>query len=348
MPGKARPSNVSKLRPAQRALLKLEGQFARLKDESASLEQVNVRLKQKLSVLEAIVPVHERQEVRLPSEPPRSPSVELSEPPLGQFCCPSPDPRSEPRGPGTGSACSSGGIHALAAARRASGSPGPSDDEVHSRWIRSWLKWAREGALLLAAYETRPSERYLKRMEEAHHALMADVVALNLHHRELISNMSNLNLDTGEEETPPDNFWQEVANGLRLSPEQVAACRTTLSLYRERMAAVLAERRTLAAQLDACMRALTQKEAGGPAAASGRRREQLTLEMEQVSAALADNVATEGQCVALARDLLGSPVFSCLQCVRGTVISYPYMPDALAIVTAAAAAQTATGDGSGA
>ena len=127
-------------------------------------------------------------------------------------------------------------------------------------------------------------------------------------------------METGVEEVPPDSFWTLVASGMRLTPAQVADCRTALTLYRERMEVVMAERRSLADQLASCMGALHLAEAEGRAAPGSMQRERLTLEAEEVAAALHANVTAEGHTTGLARDLLRSDLFTSMQCARGRCV----------------------------
>ncbi|GIL93004.1 hypothetical protein Vretimale_15443 [Volvox reticuliferus] len=215
-----------------------------------------------------------------------------------------------------------------------------SHDDSQSRWLDAWRAWVREAALLLQAHDARPNDHYLNRLADAFMKLKSEVVYLGLRHPELVCNMRSVNLETAaEREFPPDSFWVPVVAGMKLDTHQVANCKSALALYRERMAVVLAERRSLAAQMSACLTALQLEEADGRAAPGSLRREQLTLEAEEAALALDANVAVEGHTTSLARDLLGSNLFSRLQVARASVLSYPYFPDALAIITAAVGEQ---------
>ncbi|GLI70332.1 hypothetical protein VaNZ11_015288 [Volvox africanus] len=208
------------------------------------------------------------------------------------------------------------------------------------RWLGAWRAWVREAALLLQAYDARPNDHYLNRLEDAFMKLKSEVVYLGLRHPELVCNMRCVNLETeAEQEVPPDVFWSLVVAGMRLDSQQVANCKSALALYRERMAVVLAERRSLAVQMSTCLTVLQVEEADGRAAPGSLRREQLTLEAEEAALVLDANVAVEGHITSLARDLLGSNLFSRLQVARTSVLSYPYFPDALAIITAAVGEQ---------
>ncbi|GLC44759.1 hypothetical protein PLESTF_001055500 [Pleodorina starrii] len=225
--------------------------------------------------------------------------------------------------------------HSLGAHGGGASSRDPHSDS-HTRWLEAWRGWVREAALLLQAYDARPNDHYLNRLDEAFTKLKSEVVFLGLRHPELVCNMRCVNLETGaEQEFPPDNFWSLVVAGMKLDAQQVANCKSALGLYRERMSVVLAERRSLAAQMSTCLTALQLEEADGRALPGSMRREQLTLDAEEAASALDANVAMEGHTTSLARDLLGSNLFSRLQVARACVLSYPYFPDALAIITAA-------------
>ncbi|KAG2501998.1 hypothetical protein HYH03_000494 [Edaphochlamys debaryana] len=201
-----------------------------------------------------------------------------------------------------------------------------------ARLLRTFGAWVREAALLVIAHETRPSERYLKRLESAFDSLTAEVVRLGLHNPALLTNMRYMNLETGEEETPPADFWPAVAAGMRPNIQQVAACRTALSLYQERMAAVMAERQALSAKLQACLEPLQR----GVVAAGGFAWQKASVEMEELTTALDATLTAEAQIVRLVRDVMSSSVFTQLQKARGSVMSYPYFADYFAIVEAVA------------
>eukprot|EP00198_Chlamydomonas_reinhardtii_P007158 XP_001696494.1 predicted protein [Chlamydomonas reinhardtii] len=376
------------LRPQQIAIIELQKQLDVLIKEHDVVATENSRLKARLRVIEAVLPVREckarlAQAAGLGSRTapePESPALagllDLPAPsPSSSFTtstCPSgadaddtasaQDPISSssmgfdslgrsysgatslaaPSSGATARTCTTSGTAAPDSARRQHHKAQQQQQqqqqqqvEDEARWQQAWQTWVREAALLVNAHDARPNELYVKRVEEAFARLKAAAVYGCAKHPELICNMRQVNMETGVEEVPPDSFWTLVASGMRLTPAQVADCRTALTLYRERMEVVMAERRSLADQLASCMGALHLAEAEGRAAPGSMQRERLTLEAEEVAAALDTNVAAEGHTTMLARDLLNSTLLTKMQCARISVLSYPYFPDALALLTAA-------------
>ncbi|KAG2438691.1 hypothetical protein HXX76_005237 [Chlamydomonas incerta] len=375
------------LRPQQIAIIELQKQVDQLMKEHDVVATENSRLKARLRVIEAVLPVRERQE-RLaqaaglssraaaePEPPVLASLLDLQAPSPSSSCttstCPSgtdADDTASPQDPNSSMGFDSlgrsySGATSLAAA--SSGATGPTctpsgtasggqrcapdsarrqqhkvqqqqqQAEDEARWQQAWQTWVREAALLVHAHDARPNELYEKRVEDAFARLKAAAVYGCAKHPELICNMRQVNMETGVEEVPPDSFWTLVASGMRLTPAQVADCRTALTLYRERMEVVMAERRSLADQLSSCMGALHLAEAEGRAAPGSTQRDKLSLRVEEVAAALDTNVAAEGHTTRLARDMLNSTLFTKMQCARISVLSYPYFPDALALLTAA-------------
>ncbi|KAG2450222.1 hypothetical protein HYH02_000323 [Chlamydomonas schloesseri] len=211
---------------------------------------------------------------------------------------------------------------------------GTSAQDKSDLWMAAWVNWTREAALLICAYEARPAEEHLlQRMEAAFDRLKARVVELGLPHSELISNMDQRNLDTGVAQAPPFSFWRVVVERMVCNAAQVAACRAALALYRERMEVVMRQRRRLAERLADSMRSLqlVAGQAGGSLCLSNQL-ERTSVEAEAAAAELDANVAAEGHAMRLARELLRSDIFTPLQRARISVLSYPYFPDALAIV----------------
>ncbi|KAG2442638.1 hypothetical protein HXX76_002722 [Chlamydomonas incerta] len=227
-------------------------------------------------------------------------------------------------------ACSRSTAEPGSSLRQGSVSQVTSAQDKSDLWLAAWLNWTRESALLICAYEARPNEEYLQRMEASFDRLKARVVELGLPHAELISNMDQRNLDSGRAQAPPYSFWRVVVERLNCNTAQVAACRAGLALYRERMEVVMRQRRQLAERLAASMQSLQL----GPGQ-EGRQPwtlEKTSVEAEAAAEELDANVAAEGHAMRLARELLRSDIFTPLQRARIAVLSYPYFPDALAIV----------------
>eukprot|EP00198_Chlamydomonas_reinhardtii_P007157 XP_001696493.1 predicted protein [Chlamydomonas reinhardtii] len=142
--GRKRPnaSTAKSLRPQQVMMIELQKKLDVLMKEYSVVETENSRLRARLRVIEAVLPVRQKLQ-KQPSQP-----------------LPSSTPTPTPTGTGM-------------------------------------------------VYDARPNEMYIKRRQ--------------------------VNMETGVEEVPPDSFWTLVASGMRLTPAQVADCRTALTLYRERM-----------------------------------------------------------------------------------------------------------------
>ncbi|PNW85279.1 hypothetical protein CHLRE_03g179250v5 [Chlamydomonas reinhardtii] len=207
--------------------------------------------------------------------------------------------------------------------------------ELSAAWRALWLSWVRDAALLVVAHDARPRDHWLRQLDVACTQLKTRVVQLGLKHPELIADdMPQLNLDTGRLQEPPEGHWRPVALAMRATPAQVSACRAALALYRERMEVVMAERSRLTERLADSMAGLrlgTEHEGWLQVAASNV--EKTSVEAAAAAAGLDENVAAEGRATKIAKDLLSSDMFTPLQCARGSVASYPYFPDALAIIT---------------
>ncbi|KAG2442637.1 hypothetical protein HXX76_002721 [Chlamydomonas incerta] len=224
----------------------------------------------------------------------------------------------------------------------------PSQHDIEAatkQWLAAWRVWVREAALLSVAYTARPSELYLRQIDAAFERVCEEGARIwyPLGHPDVICGAVQLNVDTGRPETPPDSHWKEVVEGMAVSGQQVAACRTTLALYRERMEVVLAERCRLTERLAESMAAAAQAEeaphaAAGPSESAGSAHyQQVGVEAAAAAAALDANVAAEGRATRLAREFLRSNILSSLQRARCAALSYPFYPDALAIIAAMAA-----------
>ncbi|KAG2450223.1 hypothetical protein HYH02_000324 [Chlamydomonas schloesseri] len=217
------------------------------------------------------------------------------------------------------------------------------------QWLAAWRVWVREAALLSVAYTTRPSEQYLRKIDAAFERVCEEAARIwyPLGHPDVICGAYQLNVDTGLPETPPDSHWREVAEGMGVNAQQVAACRAALALYRERMEVVMAERGRLTERLADSM-AAAQRAAEGPHPVSSpsggssggslgsAHYQQAGVEAEAAAAALDANVAAEGRATRLAREFLRSNILTSLQRAKCASLSYPFYPDALAIIAAMA------------
>ncbi|KAG2447845.1 hypothetical protein HYH02_007301 [Chlamydomonas schloesseri] len=239
-------------------------------------------------------------------------------------------------------------------------------DCILRRFMAVWNKDVREAALLLAAHDARPQDprpsMKLQQLKDQNFPLLK---AMWRDHPSMLIDITRLNMDTGQPEDPPPDHWEAVVTGLRLTPEQKAACLGALDLYRERMGPALEERRSLARQMAA---ALGQQAGGGqpagvpvvaaaavePAAswapggagsssgcAAGAGTgtgtctgKDVTLEFLSAAQSLQRNVAIEGTALGVIKDFLGHGVFTAVQAKRIAVLSHPFFPDCLSVLTA--------------
>ncbi|KAG2442636.1 hypothetical protein HXX76_002720 [Chlamydomonas incerta] len=273
-----------------------------------------------------------QQRLQLGPPPPGGMQWKRSSPPSQ----PQPQPQPQPQqAPPSCAATAASLAAATAAVGRGPEAPPQGDDGLSAAWRALWIDWVRDAALLIVTHDARPAGYWLQRLDEVCTQLKTRVVQLGLKHPELIADdMPQLNLDTGRLQEPPEGHWRPVALAMRATPSQVAACRAALALYRERMEVVLAERSLLTERLAESMAALKLgPEQERRQLLSTNHLEKTSVEAEAAAAALDENVAAQGRATKIAKDLLSSDMFTPLQCARGSVASYPYFPDALAIIT---------------
>ncbi|GLC44710.1 hypothetical protein PLESTB_000972100 [Pleodorina starrii] len=198
-----------------------------------------------------------------------------------------------------------------------------------------WKQWVREAGLVLHAYDARPHDPGPQlKLSQLYEQLAPTFHSLRLEHPSLLTELMYVNLETGErEEPPPDSFWIPVAQGLRLSPEQVADAKAALALYNDRAAGAQEERRRLAAQLGsslALLQGMAPLHGHGPGPAE---RGQLMLGVDQVVGQLHRNVKEQGNALELVKDFMSNSIFSLVQTVRACVLSHPYLPDMIAVLS---------------
>ncbi|EFJ52859.1 hypothetical protein VOLCADRAFT_86255, partial [Volvox carteri f. nagariensis] len=207
--------------------------------------------------------------------------------------------------------------------------------------VNTWKQWVREAGLVLHAYDARPHDPgpQLKLAQLYEQQLTPTFRAIRLDYPFFLSELMYLNFETGERgEPPPDSFWVPVVQGLRFSPEQIADAVAALALYKERTAKALEERRILVAKLDSVLAADRRRSPWeeGPGANQGQSGPlkccDVLLELDYLTAQLYRNVMNQGGALEAVKDFMGSNLFSLVQVVRGSVLSYPYFPDAIAIL----------------
>eukprot|EP00198_Chlamydomonas_reinhardtii_P014076 XP_001703413.1 predicted protein [Chlamydomonas reinhardtii] len=192
------------------------------------------------------------------------------------------------------------------------------------QWVVAWRVWVRDAALLSVAYTTRPSELYLRKIDAAFERVCEEGARIwyPLGLPDVICGAYQLNVDTGRPETPPDSHWKEVAEGMGVTQQQVSACRAALALYRERMEVVMAERSRLTERLADSMAAAEQA-AEAPCASpcelpGSAHFQRVGVEAAAAAEALNANVAAEGRATRLAREFLRSNILTSLQRARCT------------------------------
>ncbi|KAG2423132.1 hypothetical protein HXX76_015517 [Chlamydomonas incerta] len=217
-----------------------------------------------------------------------------------------------------------------------------------------WSNWLRDAGLLLHSHDARPQdpapELKLLRMRQQ---LMPKMHALRQEYPCLSKAVFMYNLETGEREGAPVSHWAAVARSMALSPDQLAACLAALTMYRERAAPALAERDRLASEVVAGLRAVCGAAAGSstadsseagrgggaapapaaPAAGPADVTPEAVLRLCEGTEVLSRNISAEGQAIDIVKDFLSNGVMSVVQLARIAVLSYPWFPDALALLT---------------
>ncbi|KAG2430131.1 hypothetical protein HXX76_010230 [Chlamydomonas incerta] len=379
----APPQKKKRVRRVDAELNVLQEQLQRKAEELQRAEAESLRLRQRLKLLETVLPVRENQIRLLQSE--------ATQPVTGGGTVP---PAARPRlaitelAPSDSDASSvdlglssgGGGGSSVTLNVPAGGRPlleaGPSDsagditllapqprsresaDAILQRFVAVWNRDVREAALLLAAHDARPQDPTpalkLTQLKDQNFPLLR---AMWRDYPGLLIEVTRLNLDTGERADPPPDHWAAVVHGLRLTPEQRAACLGALDLYRERMGPALQERRSLAQQMSAALQQADGPCAAGAAAAGGPMQQlpgpagwgaggvgggapdggggkDVTLEFLSAAQSLQRNVAIEGTALGVIRDFLGAGVFNVVQMKRIAVLSHPFFPDCLSVLTA--------------
>ncbi|KXZ51994.1 hypothetical protein GPECTOR_10g1016 [Gonium pectorale] len=343
------------LRSRQRAIVSLE---AELQQKQAAYQQAlseKQRLEQRIRVLEVVLPVRENQ-VQLLKQKAQHQSTPMlritaaaetmsdstQSSPAEELIAPqvvTPDPELAASNTQRRSPSPLEDFYLTAnAPRSVQGGPCGTPAHILRQFISVWSHWVREAGLILHSHDARPNDPGpTLKLAALREGLMPKLRAMRLDYPCLIMDLVGLNMETGEREEPPsDNFWVSVVQALRFTPEQVAGCRAALELYRERITAVTTERRALKQQLSLCMAYGRPQQgraggAGATAAAAHSCGAQM-LELLDVAAQLRRNVVVEGQAVEVAKDFMGSCLFSLVQSVRASVLCHPFFPDAISLL----------------
>lgn len=133
-----------------------------------------------------------------------------------------------------------------------------------------------------------------------------------------------VNVETGAEERPPDQFWANVGRSLGLTPEQQSQAQSVMSEFARGNAPVVAERRLLNEQLASAM-------APGPGPQHGLAE---APDVEELTMKLTKNVIKEYCTHWKVMDMMCYGLLTPYQVAKGMVVSYPFIPDDVAIMHA--------------
>ncbi|KXZ45487.1 hypothetical protein GPECTOR_54g228 [Gonium pectorale] len=199
-----------------------------------------------------------------------------------------------------------------------------------SKLLEGWKHFLSEVSAPLLSLETNPED------EEAAGRLrqLAAEATFMFKHASLLAPdtvmlATETNLETEELAHPDPSLWRIVVRSLELSPQQVADLRAVWGLFRGIMGGLMAERRRVNEKLAAGLH--------GPAADVAVAMAQLTVSPEcEVLQTLQRNLRREKSAHLLLRGFLFGQTLSALQFVKMAVYSWPWFPDATALVATVA------------
>lgn len=139
-----------------------------------------------------------------------------------------------------------------------------------------------------------------------------------------------VNVETGVAERPPDVFWSNVARALGLSTEQKAEISSVMSVYECSVAPVIEERRRLSEQLSSAVQMVSPISARSTALGGI----EAMAALEELTQLLARNVLKEHTSHWDVGDFMCFSVLSPFQVAKALAISYPYIPDGVAVLHA--------------
>ncbi|KAG2432462.1 hypothetical protein HXX76_008807 [Chlamydomonas incerta] len=196
--------------------------------------------------------------------------------------------------------------------------------------IEGWKNYLSDVAVPLLALETDPGD------EAAAAALARSAAAAayllkfsSLLAPDTLAMAMQTHLETEAPMEPEPGHWLPVVRTLELSAHQEAELRAVWGLYNGIMRAVVAERKGIMAKLATGVH--------GSTADIVRMMAQLTVSPEcEVMQTLQRNMRREKSAHLLLRGYLYAHTLSTLQFVKASVYSYPWLPDATAIVAVVA------------
>ncbi|EFJ50389.1 hypothetical protein VOLCADRAFT_88949 [Volvox carteri f. nagariensis] len=138
-----------------------------------------------------------------------------------------------------------------------------------------------------------------------------------------------VNLETGQHERPPDEFWCALGASLNLTPQQLEEVLMARDMHEMNVAPVAEERVRLTSELSASLSAALSQH---PVSSSDVI--QTLSEVDEVAERLRRNVIREHQAQMDVGDFLCMGVLSPVQVARIMAASYPYIPDGVAVLHA--------------
>ncbi|KAG2454024.1 hypothetical protein HYH02_001065 [Chlamydomonas schloesseri] len=195
--------------------------------------------------------------------------------------------------------------------------------------VESWKNYLSDVAVPLLALESDPRDE----AAAAALAQSAAQAAYLLKHASLLAPDTlaaamQTHLETETSAAPEPSHWLPVVRTLELTPQQEAELRAVWGLYSGIMRAVVAERKGIMEKLATGLHGLS-----GSVQDIARMMSQMTVSAEcEVMQTLQRNMRREKSAHLLLRGYLFAHTLSTLQFVKASVYSYPWLPDATAIV----------------
>ncbi|KXZ55056.1 hypothetical protein GPECTOR_3g214 [Gonium pectorale] len=138
------------------------------------------------------------------------------------------------------------------------------------------------------------------------------------------------NVDTGKPERPSETFWVNCARSLALTPQQLADVNSLAAVYELDVLPVVQQRLQLSEQLTS---SLAASGATAPAASCGQALTALSS-VDELARQLERSVLREHRSHWAIGDFLCSSVLTPLQIAKALTVSYPYIPDGVAMMHA--------------
>ncbi|PNH08304.1 hypothetical protein TSOC_005140 [Tetrabaena socialis] len=319
------------LRPQQQQVQALQAELERKSEEMRKAQEQRELLQQRIKVLEAVLPVRDQQlhwltQRKQQQQQHATRPAQLTAPPSGALALH--DAWTPPGSHGSGSAAASGSAASTSCSDAQSlgcdagggcgpaggcgglGVPPPGSSctpgAVLEHFRVMWNSWVREAGLLLHLHDARPHDPGPElRAGRLREGLMSSLRPLRLEHSRLMLDILDVNMETGARgEAPADSSAaRREGTGCARGGSYVA------------------------------VRSFSTRLRGGGAGGGGAG----SSNSARAAAILGGSArGTPGS------DFLGSTLFNLMQSIRVAVLSYPYFPDAIAVLNAVAAMPTAS------